>query len=146
MMLRGDFIFMETVYLGVGSNLGDREKYIQQAIQYLRETPGISVKKISSLHETDPVGGPPQGKYLNGAIEIETRLSPRELLTCVKNIEKGLGRKERMKNWPREIDLDILLYGNQMIQEPGLEIPHPHMRERDFVLIPLREIAAHAGI
>ena len=132
---------METVYLGVGSNLGDREKYIQQAIQYLRETPGISVKKISSLHETDPVGGPPQGKYLNGAIEIETDFSPRELLSYLKNIEQELGRKKRKKNWPREIDLDILLYGDKTIKEEGLEIPHPRMWKRSFVLLPLSEIA-----
>ncbi len=132
---------METVYLGVGSNLGDREKYIQQAIQYLRETPGISVKKISSLYETDPVGGPPQGKFLNGAIELETALSPRELLVRLKEIEKKAGRKRRVRYGPREIDLDILFFGDQEISDGDLQIPHPRIQEREFVKIPLREIA-----
>lgn len=132
---------METVYLGVGSNLGDREKYIQQAIRYLRETPGISVKKISSFYETDPVGGPPQGKFLNGAVELETVLSPRELLVCLKEIEKKAGRKQRIRYGPREIDMDILFFGDQSISEGDLQIPHPKIQEREFVKIPLREIA-----
>ena len=136
---------METVYLGVGSNLGDREKYIQQAIQYLRETPGISIKKISSLHETDPVGGPPQGKFLNGAVELETVLSPKELLVRLKEIEEKTGRKRRVRYGPREIDLDVLFFGNQSISEGDLQIPHPKIQEREFVKIPLREIAPQRG-
>lgn len=132
---------METVYLGIGSNLGDREKYIQQAIQYLRETSGIFVKKVSSLYETDPVGGPPQGKFLNGAIELETTLSPRELLVQLKEIEKRVGRKQRIRYDPREIDLDILFFGEQKIFEGDLQVPHPRIHEREFVKIPLREIA-----
>lgn len=132
---------METVYLGVGSNLGDRKKYIQQAIQYLCGTPGISVKKVSSLYETDPVGGPPQGKFLNGAIEIETSLLPMEFLTRLKEIEKKVGRKHRVRYGPREIDLDILFFGQQKISENNLHIPHPRIQEREFVKIPLREIA-----
>ena len=134
---------METVYLGVGSNLGDRERYIQQAIRSLRGTSGIFVKKVSSLYDTDPVGGPPQGKFLNGAIELETTLSPRELLTRLKEIEKRAGRKQRVRYGPREIDLDILLYDTLTLQNKDLQIPHPRMFERDFVLAPLREIAGH---
>lgn len=132
---------METVYLGVGSNLGDREKYIRQAVQCLSETPGVSVKKISSLYETDPVGGPPQGKFLNGAIELETSLLPREFLSRLKEIEKKVGRKHRVRYGPREIDLDILFFGQQKISENDLQIPHPRIQEREFVKIPLREIA-----
>lgn len=132
---------METVYLGVGSNLGDREKYIRQAIQYLRETPGIYVRKISSLYETDPVGGPPQGKFLNGAIELETVLSPMELLVRLKEIEKKAGRKRRVRCGPREIDLDILFFGDQEISDGDLQVPHPRIQEREFVKVPLREIA-----
>lgn len=136
---------METVYLGVGSNLGDRKKYIQSAIRYLRETSGVYVKKISSFYETDPVGGPPQGKFLNGAIELETLLSPRELLIRLKEIERKAGRKRRVRYGPREIDLDILFFGNQSISEGDLQIPHPKIQEREFVKIPLREIASQRG-
>ena len=82
-------------YIGIGSNLGDRQKYIESAIQGLKETKGIEVRKVSSIYETDPEGGPVQGKYLNGAIEIETELGPRELLTRLLNIETLLGRKSR---------------------------------------------------
>ena len=137
---------METIYLGIGSNLGDRSAHIQKAIQLLNETEGIWIKKVSSLYETEPVGGPPQGKFLNGAIKIQTNLSPRQLLNSLKEVECQVGRKERKKNWPREIDLDILLYGNVKVQEEGLEIPHPRMFERDFVMIPLSEIAGHLKI
>ncbi len=132
---------METVYLGVGSNLGNRKKYIQSAIQYLRETSGVYVKKISSLYETDPVGGPPQGKFLNGAIKLETSLLPGEFLIRLREIEKKVGRKQRVRYGPREIDLDILFFGQQKIFENDLQIPHPRIQEREFVKIPLREIA-----
>ncbi|MEK6732323.1 MAG: 2-amino-4-hydroxy-6-hydroxymethyldihydropteridine diphosphokinase [Candidatus Omnitrophota bacterium] len=127
-------------YIGIGSNLGDRQKYIESAIQRLKETKGIEVKKVSSIYETDPAGGPSQGKYLNGAIEIETELGPRELLTRLLNIETLLGRERTVKNGPRTIDLDILLFGDKKIDEPGLKIPHPRMCEREFVIKPLKEI------
>lgn len=127
-------------YIGIGSNLGDRRKYIESAIQRLKETKGIEVRKVSSIYETDPVGGPIQGKYLNGAIEIETELGPRELLARLLNIETLLGRKRTVKNGPRTIDLDILLFGDKKIDEPGLEIPHPRMAGREFVMKPLKEI------
>ena len=127
-------------YIGIGSNLGDRRKYIENAIQKLNETKGIEVKKVSSIYETDPLGGPSQGKYLNGAIEIETEIEPRELLTRLLDIEIQLGRKRTVKNGPRTIDLDILLFGDKKIDEPGLKIPHPKMQRREFVMKPLKEI------
>ncbi|MDP2980610.1 MAG: 2-amino-4-hydroxy-6-hydroxymethyldihydropteridine diphosphokinase [Candidatus Omnitrophota bacterium] len=127
-------------YIGIGSNLGDREKYIENAIEKLKNIEGVEVKRVSNIHETEPVGGPRQGKYLNAAIEIETGLKPRELLAKLQDIEKQLGRKRTVKNAPRTIDLDILLYGDNKIDEPDLKIPHPGMREREFVMKPLIEI------
>jgi 2-amino-4-hydroxy-6-hydroxymethyldihydropteridine diphosphokinase len=127
-------------YIGIGSNLGDRLGYIESAIKKLKETDKIKINKISSIHETEPVGGPKQGKYLNAAIEIDTGLNPKELLARLQNIESQLGRKRTVKNAARTIDLDILLYGNDNIDEPDLKIPHPNMREREFVMKPLKEI------
>lgn len=127
-------------YIGIGSNLGDRKKFIDQAIQSLKETEGIKVKRISNIYETEPMGGPKQGKYLNGAIEIETRLEPRELLVKLKGIEEQLGRVRTVKNAPRTIDLDILLYGDKKIDEFDLKIPHPRMWEREFVMKPLKDL------
>jgi len=131
-------------YIGIGSNLGDRKKYIENAIEKLKNTEGVEVKKVSGVYETEPMGGPKQGKYLNAAIEIETGLKPRELLVKLQDIEKQLGRKRTVKNAPRTIDLDILLYGDNKIDEPDLKIPHPRMRGREFVIKPLKEI--YAGI
>lgn len=127
-------------YIGVGSNLGDRQKNIEGAIQKLQATDGIEVKKISRIYETEPVGKLPQPKYLNGVIEIEADLEPRELLFAIQSIEKSLGRKRTVKNGPRTIDLDILTYGDRKIDEPDLKVPHPRMNEREFVLRPLRDI------
>ena len=127
-------------YIGVGSNLGNRRKNIEGAIQKLRETVDIDVKKTSGIYETEPVGGPPQPKYLNGVIEIETRLKPRELLLSLQEIENKLGRKRTIKNGPRTIDLDILTYGDKRIDEPDLKIPHPMMNDREFVQQPLRDL------
>ena len=127
-------------YLGIGSNLGNRRKNIELAIEQLKKTNGIKISKISQLYETEPVGGPPQGKFLNGAIEIEISLSPQTLLRKLKKIEFNLGRKRTVKDGPRTIDLDILTYGDLRIEEEGLKIPHPKMQEREFVLKPLREI------
>jgi len=120
--------------------LGDRKKHIEDAIEKLKNIEGVEVKRVSSIYETEPVGGPKQGKYLNGAIEIETGLGPREFLGKLQDIEKELGRKKTVKNGPRTIDLDILLYGDNKIDEPDLKIPHPNMREREFVMKPLKEI------
>jgi len=126
--------------MGIGSNLGDRHRYIKDAIEKLRSAEGVEVKKISKIYETKPVGGPIQGDYLNAAIEIETSLKPRELIIRLQQIECQLGRVRALKNGPRTIDLDILLYGDERIDEPNLKVPHPRMFEREFVMKPLREI------
>ena len=96
--------------------------------------------KVSSIYETEPVGGPHQSKYLNGVIAINTELEPRQLLLVLQKIENQLGRQRSVKNGPRTIDLDILMYGEEKIDEPDLKVPHPRMREREFVLKPLRDI------
>lgn len=127
-------------YIGIGSNLGDRQKNIEDAVRRLRETDGISVEKVSPIYETDPVGGPRQPKYLNGVIEIETTLEPRELLVAVQRIEDQFGRKRDIRHGPRTIDLDILTYGDKKVDEPGLKIPHPEMDKREFVQKPLKDI------
>lgn len=124
-------------YIGVGSNLGDRHKNIKEAIEKLQEVEDIKVKRVSSIYETEPVGGPRQPRYLNGVIEIETDMEPRQLLFAAQKIEKQLGRKRIQKDGPRTIDLDILTYGDRKIDEPDLKIPHPRMHEREFVLKPL---------
>ena len=131
---------MSIVYLGIGSNIGNRDNNIRQAVSLLKET-GIEIAAVSSLIETDPVGGPPQGKFLNGAIKIKTILSPQELLQTLKSIEQKLGRTKTVKDGPRVIDLDILLYEDATISSDALTIPHPRMLERAFVIKPLNEIA-----
>lgn len=122
--------------------MGDRNKNIQTAIEMISRLKETRVTKVSSMIETLPVGGPAQGKFLNAAIEIHTELPPQELLVKLQEIESGLGRVRFEKNGPRTIDLDILFYGDKKINEPGLVVPHPGIKERDFVLIPLKEIAA----
>jgi len=131
---------MHTAYIAIGSNLGDREKNIQEAIKLMASYPNINIKKTSSIIETDPEGGPPQGKFLNGAIKIETDLSARKLLETLQKIEKDLGRKRTVKNAPRIIDLDIIFYNDENINEPDLVIPHPRWQKRQFVVRPLKEI------
>ncbi len=101
----------------------------------------MKVLKCSSIIETDPVGGPQQDKFFNAALKIQTKLSPPKLLQTLKDIEKQLGRVKTVRNGPRPIDLDILFYDNLKLETPSLIIPHPRMLERDFVLIPLKEIA-----
>ena len=136
---------MTTVYLGLGSNLGDRRRNLEAALEALRAHPRITVSAVSSFLETDPVGGPPgQGKFLNAAAKIETDLSPDSLLEELKRVERALGRKPGPRWGPREIDLDILLYGDTILETGTLVIPHPRMRERRFVLEPLAEIAPDA--
>lgn len=131
---------MAVVYLGLGSNLGDRALNIKNAIDSLNKQ-GIAVKKVSKIIETEPVGGPEQGKFLNGALEAETDLSPKDLHKALKGIEKDLGRTPTVRNGPRTIDLDILLYNNLTIETPELTIPHPQILKRYFVAEPLAEIA-----
>jgi len=131
---------MSVAYIGIGSNLGDREFNCKQAIGLLRQK-GITVSKESSLYETKPWGVTDQPLFLNMAIEIETDLKPFELLRTLKDIENEMGREETFLWGPRIIDLDILLYDNNIVDEKDLRIPHPHMQDREFVLRPLCEIA-----
>jgi 2-amino-4-hydroxy-6-hydroxymethyldihydropteridine diphosphokinase len=131
-----------TAYIALGSNLGDRRDNLDRAIAALRARPGIAGRRVSSYHETDPVGGPAgQGKYLNAAAELSTDLEPRDLLRVLLDVEDSLGRVRTEPNGPRTIDLDLLLYGERIINEPDLIVPHPRMHERLFVLEPLTEIA-----
>jgi 2-amino-4-hydroxy-6-hydroxymethyldihydropteridine diphosphokinase len=129
-----------TVYIGIGSNLGDREKNCLHAIELLQQK-GITVTKRSSLYETEPWGFKDQPYFINMVIEIETELEPKELLRRLKDIEREVGREESLKWGPRLIDLDILIFENIILNEDTLKIPHPLMHERDFVLRPLCEIA-----
>lgn len=128
------------VFIGIGSNLGNRLKNIQKGTEYLKDTPKIKVEKVSAIIETDPQGGPPQKKYLNGVIKLNTDLEPQELLKILQNIENKLGRKREIKNGPRTIDLDILLYDDRKINKNNLIIPHLRVFERLFTLKPLVEI------
>ncbi|NQT28243.1 MAG: 2-amino-4-hydroxy-6-hydroxymethyldihydropteridine diphosphokinase [Candidatus Omnitrophica bacterium] len=131
---------MPVVFIGVGSNLGDRGDYINKAINCLKKTPSITVKKISTIIETKPQDAAGQRKYLNAVIKLETNLVALDLLKELQSIEGSLGRVRSFKNAPRRIDLDILLYGEEIINEPDLEVPHPRMFERKFVIEPLLEI------
>lgn len=134
---------MTPVYVGLGSNLGDREATIERAIAALGSG-ALRVRARSSLYETEPVGGPPQGPYLNAALAGETGLAPRELLEACLAVEASLGRERRVRYGPRTLDLDVLLYGDTQLHEPGLTLPHPRLHERRFVLVPLAEIAPEA--
>jgi 2-amino-4-hydroxy-6-hydroxymethyldihydropteridine diphosphokinase len=122
-------------YVGLGANLGDREATIRAAVAAL---PGVVA--VSSLRETDPVGKTDQPEFLNGVAALETALSPRELLDVLLAVERSLGRERRERWGPRTIDLDLLLYGNAVIDEPGLTVPHPRLHERRFTLEPLVEL------
>lgn len=130
-------------YLGVGSNLGDPAPKCVEAIGRLSRSEGIKVLRRSSLYKTEPVGLEDQPWYVNCAVEIRTGLRPRPLLDILKKIEREMGRTESVKWGPRVIDLDILLYGQEIVAEEGLKIPHPEMHKRRFVLQPLFEIAPY---
>ncbi len=130
---------MSIVYIGMGSNLGQREENIQKAISLLEKQ--NKILKTSTIIETEPVGGPPQGKFLNAVVKMETSLPPLDLLKVLQNIEQHLGRVRTIPNAARTMDLDILLYDQINMQTDQLTIPHPRMFEREFVLKPLREIA-----
>ena len=134
----------ERVFIGLGSNLGDREAFIQKAIVQLAKPPSIEIIHSASLYETEPVGSEDQPWFLNTVVEIRTRLSPRALLERLKAIERQLGRRSRRNVGSREIDLDLLLYRDRVVDEPHLKIPHPQMHLRRFVLVPLAEIAPDA--
>ncbi|APB37840.1 2-amino-4-hydroxy-6-hydroxymethyldihydropteridine diphosphokinase [Heyndrickxia coagulans] len=127
-------------YLALGSNIEPRFDYLQHAVRLLRNNPDIKVCKVSSIYETNPVGYTEQGQFLNMAVQIETRLSPFDLLAACLEIEKKLRRKREIHWGPRTIDLDILLYNQENMKTENLTIPHPRMHERAFVLVPLAEL------
>ena len=130
---------MAHVFLGIGTNIGDRENNIKRAVRLLKKE-GIKIKKASLTIETDAVGGPPQPRFLNTVISIHTNLAPLKLLKKIKRIEKDMGRVSSLRFGPRIIDLDILLYDNLTLNTKELTIPHPRMREREFVLKPLASL------
>jgi 2-amino-4-hydroxy-6-hydroxymethyldihydropteridine diphosphokinase len=128
-------------YIGLGSNLGDRGAYLERAVELLRADERINVVAVSSFRETEPVGLREQPRFLNGAAAVETDISARELLDRLLAVERELGRERTGPRFgPRTIDLDLLLYGRETIDEPGLTVPHPRLQERAFVLEPLVEL------
>jgi len=130
---------MTLAYLGLGSNLGDRERNLGEARRLLEEA-GARVLRASAVHETEPFGVIDQPRFLNQVVEVEWRRGPRELLGAVKAVETAAGRKPTYRWGPREIDVDILLFGSETVDEPDLMIPHPGLYERDFLLRPLAEL------
>lgn len=132
---------MSTVYLGLGSNLGDKLKNCENAISAIGLTRGIKVTGRSSFYQTRPVGGPVQDDFINGVIQLKTEIGPEECLAIFKNIEKSMGRETSVLNGPRIIDIDILLFDDLAIETNSLAIPHPRLHERYFVLRGLSELA-----
>jgi 2-amino-4-hydroxy-6-hydroxymethyldihydropteridine diphosphokinase len=130
----------KTVYLGLGSNLGDRAAHLEQAIAALAGA-GVAVVRRSSFYATEPVGFAPQDWFLNCVVEAQTGFMPRQLLRATQQVEAGLGRRRMVRDGPRTVDIDILFYGSNVIRMPDLEVPHPRIAERRFVLVPLRELA-----
>lgn len=130
---------MNKVFLALGSNLDDRLVYIKSAISEIKKLG--KVKKVSSIYETEPWGETDQPSFLNCVLELTCELNARELLSSLKDLEKRVGRIDRGKWQRREIDIDIIYFNDQIINEPGLIVPHPHISERAFVLVPLAEIA-----
>ena len=133
-------------YLGVGSNVGDRAQFCRRAVQSLAERPETDIGAVSSLYETSPIGGPPQRSFVNLVARVLTGLEATDVLGNLQDIERKLGRRPSDIRWgPRVADLDLLTFGDEKINEPGLEVPHPRMTERRFVLVPLLEIDANAA-
>jgi 2-amino-4-hydroxy-6-hydroxymethyldihydropteridine diphosphokinase len=133
---------MSRAFVSLGSNLGDREAHLRRALDALRATRGIQWLAVSRIYETEPVGPPPQGFYLNAVAEIETGLEPRDLLDRLLQIEVEEGRIRRgVRDEARTLDLDLLIFADRCIAEEGLIVPHPRMQERGFVLEPLCELA-----
>ena len=130
---------MKIAYLGLGSNVGDSETLIQSALDRLNG-PNLKLVRVSSLYETEPIGLREQRWFLNLVAEFQTELFPKQLLLRIEKVERELGRKRSVRNGPRTIDIDILLYGNSVVKTEALEIPHPRYRERRFTLAPLAEL------
>ena len=132
---------MTRAYVGLGANLGDREHTLRAAVDALGSEDGIAVVAVSTLRETDPVGVGEQPRFLNGAVALETSLGARELLDRLLAVEQSFGRvRVPGEHGPRTLDLDLLLYGDENLDEPGLTVPHPRLHERRFVLEPLAEL------
>lgn len=130
-----------TAFVALGSNLGEREENLERALGYLRKVEGLSVERVSSFIETPPVDAPAgSGAFLNAVARLKTTLSARQLLNALSAVEQKLGRERSVKNAPRTLDLDLLLYADEVIDEPDLQVPHPRMHERFFVLWPLLQI------
>ena len=133
---------MTRAYVALGANLGDRERTLREAVAALVAEAGIEVLAVSTLRETEPVGVSEQPRFLNGAAELETTLTARELLDLLLAVEQRFGRVRMPgEHGPRTLDLDLLLYGDELIEEPGLAVPHPRLHDRRFVLEPLAELA-----
>jgi 2-amino-4-hydroxy-6-hydroxymethyldihydropteridine diphosphokinase len=132
---------MHTAYIGIGSNLGERDLTIRDALALLAADPELEVEAVSSIRETDPVGVVDQPRFLNAAIRLATELAPHPLLERLLAVEQQLGRVRSGERYgPRTIDLDLLLYGDEIVDEPGLQVPHARLAERRFVLEPLAEL------
>jgi 2-amino-4-hydroxy-6-hydroxymethyldihydropteridine diphosphokinase len=132
---------MTRAYVGLGANLGDRSAMLRAAVEHFRRDPDLTVAGVSTVRETDPVGYVDQPRFLNAVVAIDTDLPPRELLDRLLGIERRLGRtREGPRFGPRTIDLDLLVYGDEQIDEPGLQVPHPRLHERLFALEPLAEL------
>ncbi|MPZ71801.1 MAG: 2-amino-4-hydroxy-6-hydroxymethyldihydropteridine diphosphokinase [Nitriliruptorales bacterium] len=132
---------VQWAFLGLGSNLESRLDHLQSAVEALDAHGGNRVDAVSSVYETDPVGGPEQGPYLNLVVRLATLLSPRRLLGVCQDVEASLGRQRAVRWGPRTIDVDILLYGSRTVRRRNLEIPHPRLIQRPFALVPLMEVA-----
>ena len=131
---------MPSAFIGIGANLGERERSIQDALRLLDAHAGIDVVAVSKVRETDPVGVADQPRFLNAAAKVGTRLPPRVLLARLLGIERELGRVRVERYGPRTIDLDLLVYGDEVVDEHGLRVPHPRLHERRFVLEPLNDL------
>jgi 2-amino-4-hydroxy-6-hydroxymethyldihydropteridine diphosphokinase len=137
---------MTTAFVGIGSNVGDRVAFCRRAVDELKALDDLRIEGVSSLYETSPIGGPPQRSFVNLVTKVTTELDARRLLQATQAIESKLGREPSDIHWgPRVVDLDILTFGDEKISEPDLEIPHPRMRQRRFVLVPLLEIDPDAA-
>jgi 2-amino-4-hydroxy-6-hydroxymethyldihydropteridine diphosphokinase len=133
-------------FLGIGSNVGDRAQYLKSAVRLLRNIPQSTVAKVSSIYETEPWGNPDQEAYLNQTVELQTGLEPDQLLESCQAIEFHLGREHKEKWGARTMDIDILLYDSREVHQTDLQIPHPRLSERRFMLVPLAEIAPELSV
>ena len=138
---------MTRAYVGLGANLGTRDETLRRAVELLGDEKDVEVVALSCLRETEPVGPVEQPPFLNGAVALETTLSPRELLDVLLRIERELGRVRDGERWgPRAIDLDLLVYGSEIVDRPGLRVPHPRLHERRFALEPLADLDSELEI